>query len=222
MPQLPSIVIGVITIQSSCGSSSPQWSLWISGSRCSRIQRTMHRWCPWSCGLGRGTAPGGADEGANCKLSIFRWGKNCSVPRTEGEPLPSTSWKCSQNSSDPHSQNHLSWTSLHTGRRPGTCPSRKDIDEMKVKQTAVVHQCSPRCDWSGLPSACDLRPHLHPISAWGTAASCWWSLQRRTWLVSGIPAKTGETWHWLWSSQSEPPCHCKLQGNMYPFNILWQ
>lgn len=46
-------------------------------------------------------------------------GGYCTVLR---EFLPSTSWKCSPNSSDPRSQSHLSWTSLHTGRRPGTCP----------------------------------------------------------------------------------------------------
>lgn len=128
-----------VTIQSSYGSSSPLWSLWISGSRCSRIQRMMHRWCPWWCDRGRGTAPGGTDQDANCKSCILKWGKICI---DFGKFLPSTSWKCSLNSLDLRSQNHPSWTSLHTGRRPGTCPLHKDIDEMKVKQPVVMHHWS--------------------------------------------------------------------------------
>lgn len=42
-----------------------------------------------------------------------------------GSTLPSTSWKYSPSSSDPHSRNHPSWTTLHTGRRPETCPWHK-------------------------------------------------------------------------------------------------
>lgn len=37
------VVLWCVTIQSSCGSSSPRSSLWISGSRCSRIQRRKLR-----------------------------------------------------------------------------------------------------------------------------------------------------------------------------------
>lgn len=37
------VVLWCVTIQSSCGSSSPRSSLWISGSRCSRIQQRKLR-----------------------------------------------------------------------------------------------------------------------------------------------------------------------------------
>lgn len=50
-----------VTIQSSCDSSSPQLLLWISGSRCSRIQQRKLRWCLWLYGQGPGTAPEGTD-----------------------------------------------------------------------------------------------------------------------------------------------------------------
>lgn len=154
-----------VTIQSSYGSSSPQWLLWISESRCSRTQRMMHRWCPWWCGQERGTAPGSTDDGVNFKSCILKWGKkHCSALRWV---LPSTSWKCSLNSSDPHSQSHLSWMSLHTGRRPGTCPSHKEMeDEEGEGEAEAACSCPPPIpcyDWSGSPSAFDLHPRLHPI-----------------------------------------------------------
>lgn len=52
--------------------------------------------------------------------------------------LPSTSWKCSPSSSDPRSQNHPSWTSLRTGRRPETSPThRNNKRQSTVKQPVV-------------------------------------------------------------------------------------
>ena len=43
-------------------------------------------------------------------------------PGWKGGRSPSTSWRCSPNSSAPRSQTHPSWRSSHTGRRLGTCP----------------------------------------------------------------------------------------------------
>lgn len=57
-----------------------------------------------------------------------------------GSALPSTSWKYSQSSSGPHSQNHPSWMSLHIGRRPGTCPWHTKMI-LWVNQPAVEHLC---------------------------------------------------------------------------------
>lgn len=153
----------------------------------------MHHWCPWSCGLGPGTAPEGEDGARKLQIMHFTCEKKLQgFERLNlGSTLPSTSWKCSQNSSDPHSRNHPSWMSLHTGRRPGTYPSHKEM-KMRVKQPAVEHLCWPAMIWYGLPSAYGLHPHLHPISGWETAASCWWSLRQRRWSELGIPAKKGE------------------------------
>lgn len=129
-------------------------------------------------------------------LSFLKWEKHC---RVFSYILPSTSWKCSRNSSDPHSQSHPSWTSLHTGRRPGTCPSHKDMED-EGEAACSRPPLNSWHDWCASPSAFDLHPRLHPISEWETAASCWWSLRRRTWLVSGTPAKTGSTRWRLWAT----------------------
>ncbi len=60
-----------------------------------------------------------------------------------GSTLPSTSWKYSPSSSGPRSQNHPSWTTLHTGRRPETCPcQKKETGLCRGKQPAVQHLCT--------------------------------------------------------------------------------
>lgn len=64
------------TIQSSCGSSSPQSLLWISGSRCNRIRQKMRHWCLWLCGRGPETAPGsvgGQKGGGITEISFQTW-----------------------------------------------------------------------------------------------------------------------------------------------------
>ena len=63
----------VITIQNFCGSNSPRWSRWTSGSRCNRSLRRKRRWCPWSCDLGPGTAPVRREQHHPSQMGISGW-----------------------------------------------------------------------------------------------------------------------------------------------------